>query len=98
MKLAMRIGCTLRELPTRMDLSEFRLWMQLDKLSPIGDERYDILNAINSHATVFPHLQSGSDVKIGTFIPNWHEQQRRERVDAAVETAFLARGIKKNNG
>ena len=45
MALALRMGRTLGELRQTMTVSEFRLWAEYDRISPIGDVRNDILNA-----------------------------------------------------
>ncbi|MCA6962418.1 phage tail assembly protein T [Pectobacterium odoriferum] len=42
MALALRLGRTLSELRQEMTASELRMWIEYDKISPIGDTRSDI--------------------------------------------------------
>jgi hypothetical protein len=42
MTLALRLGKTLAELDSQLTARELYLWMAYDKISPIGDRRYDI--------------------------------------------------------
>jgi len=96
MKLALKIGCTLRELPQRMDTSEFRLWLAFNQLSPIGDERQDITSAIVAHAAVLPHIKRGSNLAVKDFIPNWSEDQKRERVEESLVSRLAPFAVKPN--
>ena len=45
MTLALKLGKTLSELRHSMSASELLMWGEFDRLSPVGDERSDILNA-----------------------------------------------------
>lgn len=45
MALALRMGRTLSELCETLTASELRMWIEYDKLSPIGDVRGDIQTA-----------------------------------------------------
>ena len=45
MALALRMGRTLGELRQSMSISEFQMWAEYDRISPVGDIRSDILNA-----------------------------------------------------
>lgn len=45
MRLALRMGRTLAELRQSLSASEAMLWAEFDRLSPVGDERGDILTA-----------------------------------------------------
>ena len=42
MKLALRLGRTLGELKQSISMSELRLWLAYDRISPIGDMRGDV--------------------------------------------------------
>lgn len=45
MSLALRMGRTLGELQQSMTASEFMMWAEYDRISPVGDIRGDILVA-----------------------------------------------------
>ncbi len=45
MRLALRLGRTLSELRHSLSASEAMMWMEFDRISPLGDERGDIRNA-----------------------------------------------------
>lgn len=45
MMLALRMGRTLSELRREMSASEIMMWAEFDRISPLGDERADILTA-----------------------------------------------------
>ncbi|EOC8986665.1 TPA: phage tail assembly protein T, partial [Escherichia coli] len=45
MRLALRLGRTLSELRHSLSVSEAMMWMEFDRVSPLGDERGDIRNA-----------------------------------------------------
>lgn len=45
MTLALRLGRTLDELASTVSASELKLWMEYDRISPIGDIRGDIQTA-----------------------------------------------------
>ncbi|WP_314154657.1 DUF4035 domain-containing protein [Rouxiella badensis] len=52
MTLALRLGRTLHELKSTLTASELKLWMEFDKMSPIGDRRGD-LQAASITAAIF---------------------------------------------
>lgn len=89
MKLALRLGCTLAELTQRMSVSEFRSWMAFSQLSPIGDERHDVLHAISAYASVMPHVKRGGKSSVGDFIPKWSEETKKNQTAAKVSQFFM---------
>jgi hypothetical protein len=100
MKLALRLGRTLGELKRSMSVSEFREWLAFNHLSPIGDERADVLHAIGAYASVKPHTRRGSSLKVGDFVPKWSEEQKRQNLDNGIAHLLMSKGIKPqtNNG
>lgn len=44
-KLALRLGRTVAETKASVTIAEFKRWMAFDRISPIGDERFDVLFA-----------------------------------------------------
>lgn len=96
MKLCLRLGCTLRELQGRMSLSEFRQWIAFNRISPIGDERWDVMHAITAQAAISPHLKRGKSMTVNDLIPNWSQEQKRESVQASIVQRLM--GLVKQTG
>ncbi|ERK09592.1 phage tail assembly protein T [Serratia fonticola] len=89
MKLALRLGKTLGELRQSMSVSELRLWMAFDRLSPIGDERNDYHAAQVAAATL--NAQREKDpLSIGDMLIRWNASEETEEEDTAGLEAFLA--------
>lgn len=88
MKLALRLGKTLGELRQSMSISELRLWMAFDRISPIGDERNDCNSAQIAAATL--NAQRTKDpLSIGDMLIRWNEPANTEEEDTAGLEAFL---------
>lgn len=88
MKLALRLGKTLGELRQTMSISELRLWIAFDRISPIGDERNDYHAAQISAATL--NAQRTKDpLSIGDMLIRWNEPVETEEEDIAGLEAFL---------
>lgn len=91
MKLALRLGKTLGELRQSMSISELRLWMAFDRVSPIGDERNDFHSAQISAAVI--NAQKTKDfVPISDMLLRWNEPEQvddPEEEDTSGLEAFL---------
>lgn len=88
MKLGLRLGKTLGELRQSMSISELRLWMAFDRISPIGDERNDYNSAQIAAATL--NAQRTKDpLSIGDMLIRWNEPANTEEEDTAGLEAFL---------
>jgi len=88
MSLALRLGRTLNELMGSITASELKMWIEYDKLSPIGDQRGDIQAAIISSAMA---QSQGHRVSISDFIINWGDSEEGEESDSdssGVEAFF----------
>jgi len=68
MTLALRLGRTLHELKNTLPASELKLWMEFDRISPIGDRRAD-LHAAQITAAVFN--SQGGKVSLDEAVLNW---------------------------
>ena len=82
MSLALRLGRTVHELMSTITASELKMWMEYDRLSPIGDQRGDIQAALISSATA---QAQGHKVSIADFIPNWGGSSSGEAEDDSAE-------------
>ena len=85
MTLALRLGRTLSELMATITASELRLWMEFDRLSPIGDARGDIHAALISSATA---QAQGHKVSMSDFMPRWGEADEEKDDSADIEAFF----------
>ncbi|MEN5163335.1 phage tail assembly protein T [Achromobacter kerstersii] len=92
MALALRLGKTLGELMDGMDTYELSLWREFDRLSPIGDERGDLLSATLS-ATVAQ--AAGAKVKVQDMLIRWgvedEPQNEAEAGESALKTFLLSK-------
>jgi len=88
MSLALRLGRTLSELMGTITASELKMWIEYDKLSPIGDQRGDIQAAIISSAMA---QSQGHKVSMSDFIIDWGSSEDTEETDShpsGVEAFF----------
>lgn len=70
MALALRMGRTLSELHQSMTASEFQMWIEYDKVSPIGDVRGDIQTAQIVSAV---YGAQGGKVSLDDALLHWQE-------------------------
>ncbi|MFS7385019.1 DUF4035 domain-containing protein [Rahnella inusitata] len=68
MTLALRLGRTLHELKNTLPASELKLWMEFDRISPIGDRRAD-MHAAQITAAVFN--AQGGNVSLDDALLKW---------------------------
>ena len=68
MSLALRLGKTLSEIMSSITASELKMWIEYDRLSPIGDQRSDIQAALIASTTA---QSQGCKVSISDFMVNW---------------------------
>lgn len=79
MTLALRLGRTLHELKTSLTASELRMWIEYDRLSPIGDNRGDIQSAQVAAATL---NAQGGKYSIDDLLLRWSQsEQQQEETD-----------------
>lgn len=97
MTLALRLGRTLGEVMAGIDTYELSLWREFDRVSPLGDERADLLHATLA-ATVAQ--TAGAKVKPMDMLIRWGGIEPEEPADQAGETAmkaFLLSKVEKTN-
>ncbi|PLR48624.1 phage tail protein [Chimaeribacter arupi] len=86
MTLALRLGRTLDELRQTLTVSELRMWIEYDRVSPISDRRGDIQAA--QVATAVLNSQ-GAKVKMEDVLLQWREPEPAEESDG-LEGFFAA--------
>ena len=72
MSLALRLGRTLQELRETITASELKMWIEFDRISPIGDWRGDAQAAQISVATL---NSQGGKFTIPDVMLKWGEQE-----------------------
>lgn len=90
MKLALRLGRTLGELRQSMSISELRLWMAFDRISPIGDERNDY-HAAQIAAAAINSQRTKDPLTISSQLLRWNKEDEPEEAeeDTSGLEAFL---------
>ncbi|HET8684973.1 MAG TPA: hypothetical protein VFM54_24335 [Micromonosporaceae bacterium] len=96
-RLALALGCTVRELLARIDSRELTEWLVYEQLyGPLGPDRDDQLAALVA-ATVANALRSrGPAQKVSAFVPRWSaepEQDTREQLHVAAGLAAQLGGV-----
>lgn len=90
MSLALRLGKTLAELRQSLTASELLMWIEYDRISPIGDIRGDI-QAAQISAAVFNSqgAKTGIDDVLLQWLPTDIDDQRDpfEALEAALMEA-----------
>ncbi|EGZ6858233.1 DUF4035 domain-containing protein [Cronobacter sakazakii] len=86
MTLALRLGRTLDELKQTLTARELRMWIEFDRINPIGDRRGDIQAAQISAAVL--NLQ-GAKVSMDDVILQWNAPEQEES-SAGLEGFFAA--------
>ncbi|AXO40116.1 MULTISPECIES: phage tail assembly protein T [Enterobacter cloacae complex] len=82
MSLALRLGRTLHELRQTMTASELKMWIEFDRISPIGDWRADAQAAQISVATL---NSQGGKFTIPDVMLKWGEQEEGAEVSELEE-------------
>ncbi len=87
MSLALRMGRTLSELRQSMTASEMLMWIEYDRISPIGDIRSDIQAAQIVSAV---YGSQGAKVPLNDAILQWGGEERQTDKDpfAGLEEAL----------
>ncbi|MFV8907052.1 DUF4035 domain-containing protein [Serratia fonticola] len=88
MQLALRLCKTLGELQQSISVSELRMWMAFDRISPIGDDRNDY-HAAQIAAAVFNAQRTKDPLSIGDMLIRWNAEEDSEEEDTAGLEAFL---------
>ncbi|CAM4207502.1 Uncharacterised protein [Yersinia intermedia] len=90
MTLALRLGRTLGELRETISMTELRMWVEYDRLSPIGDERGDYHAAQITAATY--NAQGGKNpLSIADALLRWNEPADESGESGSELEAFLGK-------
>lgn len=92
-RLALALGCTVRELLQRIDSEELTLWHAYYNLEPWGEERADIRAAIVASTTA--NCFSTKRHKLTDFLPKW---EKPEPQSWEVSQAYFAALSKRADG
>jgi len=82
MSLALRLGRTLQELRDTLTASELKMWIEFDRISPIGDWRGDVHAAQISVATL---NAQGGKFTIPDVMLKWGEQEEDREISELEE-------------
>lgn len=82
MSLALRLGRTLQELRQTITASELKMWVEFDRISPIGDWRQDAQAAQISVATL---NSQGGKFTIPDVMLKWGEQEEGAEISELEE-------------
>ena len=82
MSLALRLGRTLHELRQTMTASELKMWIEFDRISPIGDWRSDAQAAQISVAML---NSQGGKFTIPDVMLKWGEQEEDREISKLEE-------------
>ncbi|WP_312274886.1 DUF4035 domain-containing protein [Pseudescherichia sp.] len=82
MSLALRMGRTLHELRQTITASELKMWIEFDRISPIGDWRTDAQAAQIAVATL---NSQGGKFTIPDVMLKWGEQEEDREIGGLEE-------------
>lgn len=82
MSLALRLGRTVHELTQTLTASELKMWIEFDRLSPIGDRRGDIQAALVASSV---YRSQGGKATLEDMLLRWGQQQEEVDDGASVE-------------
>lgn len=82
MSLALRMGRTLHELRQTITASELKMWIEFDRISPIGDWRTDAQAAQIAVATL---NSQGGKFTIPDVMLKWGEQEEDREIGELEE-------------
>ncbi len=82
MSLALRLGRTLHELRQTLTASELKMWIEYDRISPIGDWRGDAQAAQIAVATL---NAQGGKYTIPDVMLKWGDQEKEPDISELEE-------------
>lgn len=82
MSLALRMGRTLQELRQAITASELKMWIEFDRISPVGDWRQDAQAAQIAVATL---NSQGGKFTIPDVMLKWGEQEEDGEISKLEE-------------
>lgn len=88
----MRLGRTVAELMRTMSAHELNEWLAFDRISPIGDERADLLMGIQTATMVNMQPRDKKNTKPFRpidFMPFVEDHLRKQKTSADIRKAFM---------
>ena len=89
-RLALALGCTVRELLARVDAHELVEWMVFYGLEPWGDERADLRAGIQAATTANCHRTSkGKAFEPDDFMPKFDREAPKQKDPSKIAQAMM---------
>lgn len=82
MTLALRLGKTVHELTQTITASELKMWIEFDRLSPIGDRRGDIQAALVASSV---YRSQGGKATLDDMLLRWGLQPEEDDGGSGLE-------------
>ncbi|TBM29672.1 phage tail assembly protein T [Hafnia alvei] len=82
MTLALRLGRTVHELTQTITASELKMWIEFDRLSPIGDKRGDIQAALVASSV---YRSQGGKATLDDMLLRWGLQPEEDDGGSGLE-------------
>nr|WP_302825374.1 DUF4035 domain-containing protein [Hafnia alvei] len=82
MTLALRLGKTVHELTQTITASELKMWIEFDRLSPIGDKRGDIQAALVASSV---YRSQGGKATLDDMLLRWGLQPEEDDGGSGLE-------------
>ena len=82
MTLALRMGRTVHELTQTITASELKMWIEFDRLSPIGDKRGDIQAALVASSV---YRSQGGKATLDDMLLRWWPQPEEDDGGSGLE-------------
>lgn len=89
-RLALSLGCTVRDLLARIDSEELSEWMAYYQIEPFGEQRADLRNAINS--CVMANAWRGKNsrtFKLSDFIPDFLRKPKAQQTEKEMKALLV---------
>ena len=93
-RLALALGCTVRELLERLDSQELAEWTAYAEIEPWGEERADLRSGIHAAATVNLWRGKGQrPCQASDFMPKFGQPEPRQNLKIDFATYFRGLAI-----
>lgn len=95
-RLALQLGCTVRELRERMDAREFSEWAAYYRLEPFGDDRRDMQLAVLAAVTANVHARRGKQHSPEDFLVC--KEVKRPAMPDTAQLHVMAKALARMSG
>lgn len=90
-RLALALGCTVRELGERLDAAELTEWLAFYALEPWGTHPADVRAALVAATIANVNRGKGQRAyKVRDFLPRWDERAPRQQRPEEIEATLMA--------